>query len=76
MKFLYTRREVDEAIHNAIVAKEREQYMEERYHRIEKEISKLKDNLGSFDSRLFNIEMSMRRHECNCVAKNNEQKGD
>ena len=66
MKFLYTRREVEEAVHNAIVAKEREQYMEERYHRMEKEISKLKDELAALDTRLFNDEMAMRRHECNC----------
>lgn len=66
MKFLYTRHELDEAIHNALVEQDRKRYVEEQYSRIEKEIMRLKDTVGELDSRLFNAEMFMRRHECNC----------
>lgn len=73
MKFLYTRHELDEAIHNALVERDKQQYMEDQYRRIEKEIRRLKDTVGELESRLFNAEMFMRRHECNCKAPKNDE---
>lgn len=80
MKFLYTRKEVDEAIHNALVKYETEQYMESRFKSIEKELRNLKElNARSYDDladRLFNLEMDKKRKVCSCANKSDEQKGD
>lgn len=80
MKFLYTRKEVDEAIHNALVKHETEQYMESRFKSIEKELCNLKElNARSYDDladRLFNLEMDKKRKVCSCANKNDEQTGD
>ena len=38
MKFLYTRKEVEKAIHDEIVKRDTERYWEERYRAMEKEI--------------------------------------
>ena len=80
MKILYTRKEVDEAIHNALVKHETEQYMEDRFKAMEKELCKIKElaELSYHDlaDRVFNLEMDKKRKVCNCANKNDEQKGD
>lgn len=80
MKFLYTRREVDEAIHNALVKRETEQYMEDRFKSMEKELCSIKElTARSYDDladRLFNLEMDKKRKVCSCANKGDEQTSD
>ena len=73
MKFLYTRKEVEKAIHDEIAKRETERYWEERYRSMEKEIDRINrqngERLNALMDRVFDLEMGRGRRKCNCKEK-------